>query len=258
MRSLAKAAVALALWPSHAVAQETAYFKNWVVGCDNLRSCSAIGLPEEGVAEIGFVKIERGGAANAAPLVTVGLYEVEPRTDTKLEVFLDDQEVGGFISEQDGVYTKAALTGKNADSFFVALGKAKQLRISRSDGNEKASSQAVIAAAQSVPSLRFIDDKQTRSGTVTALVKRGGRPASTVPAVPEAPLVMAKPIEVVKGGPPPASIANATKDADILACPDGVEPIVARLRRGRHYGASAIGQPPTKSDTRSLSSRRAR
>lgn len=229
MHSLAKAALALALWPSNAVAQEVAYFGNWAVGCDNLRSCSAIGMPEEG-AKIGFVKIERGGEANAASLVTLGLYEVGPRTGTKLEAFLDDRHVAGLVGEQDDVYMKAVLTGEAADAFVVALGKAGQLCISRSDGAGAAASPAVIAAAQAVPSLRFIDDKQGRIDTITALVETGGQPASTVPVVPEAPLVSAKPIQVLEDGPPPpASIANPKKDADGLACPDAVEPIVARL-----------------------------
>ncbi|WP_198963506.1 DUF1176 domain-containing protein [Sinorhizobium fredii] len=232
MRSLAKAALALALWPSNAVAQEMAYFGNWAVGCDNLRSCSAIGLSDEG-AKIGFVKIERGGEANAAPLVTLGLYEVGSGRGSKLEAFLDDRHVGGHVSEHDDVYMKALLTGEAADAFVVALGKARQLRISRSDGTGRASSPAVIAAAGSVPSLRFVDDRQTRSGTVTALVNKGRQSASRVPAVPEAPLVVAKPIQIVEDGPPPASIANAAKDADILACPDGMEPIVARLSARR-------------------------
>lgn len=184
MRSFMKSAIALVLSASNVLAQEMAYFENWVAGCDNLRSCSAIGLPEEGVAEIGFVKIERGGAAKAAPLVTFGFYDVEPRTDRKLEVFLDDQEVGGFISEQDGVYTKAVLSGQNADAFFVALGKARQLRISRSDKNGRALARVVIAVAGSVPSLRFVDDRQMRGGTVTASSTRAGSPLPGFPQFP--------------------------------------------------------------------------
>ncbi|ACP25695.1 hypothetical protein NGR_c19320 [Sinorhizobium fredii NGR234] len=258
MRSFMKSAIALVLSASNVLAQEMAYFENWVAGCDNLRSCSAIGLPEEGVAEIGFVKIERGGAAKAAPLVTFGFYDVEPRTDRKLEVFLDDQEVGGFISEQDGVYTKAVLSGQNADAFFVALGKARQLRISRSDKNGRALARVVIAVAGSVPSLRFVDDRQMRGGTVTALVNKGWQPASRVPAVPEAPLVAAKPIQIVEDSPPPASTADATKDADILPARMAWSRSLPASRQGRHYGASAIGQPPTISATRSLSSRRGR
>ena len=49
MRSLAAAVVALVASTTSASAQESRVFGDWVVGCDNLRRCSAIGLaPADG------------------------------------------------------------------------------------------------------------------------------------------------------------------------------------------------------------------
>ena len=43
-------------------------FTDWVVGCDNFRRCTALGLaPEDGAG--GYVAVRRGGGADAAPRV---------------------------------------------------------------------------------------------------------------------------------------------------------------------------------------------
>jgi hypothetical protein len=59
------------------------------------------------------------------------------------------------------------------------------------DGKKLESPVTRISLSGAVASLLWIDDKQKRLDTVTALVRRGAKPASAVPPQPKAPVIVA-------------------------------------------------------------------
>ena len=78
------------------------------------------------------------------------------------------------------------------------------------------------------------DDFQGRVGTVTALQSPGADPASTIPAAPAEPEVVALKMTELKEAPPGAP---KTKSED---CIDGVEPIAIELLPGLALAGSCI------------------
>lgn len=126
----------------------------------------------------------RGGARDAAPRV-----EASPRFEDPVaarRVRIDGRTLPfGFDAE-------GRLIG-DARAFLAALSRARKAQVVSGKGTVIGTLPVSGAAA----GLRWIDDRQKRAGTVTAIVARGRAPASDVPAVPPLPRI----------APPPASAA---------------------------------------------------
>lgn len=152
-------------------------FRDWVVGCDNGLDCKATVLgPEAGDFPRLLMSVER----KAGPLgaLRIGFTGQEDATPP-IAVTIDGKVVasGGTTSPQ-GTY----LTGADAQRVAAAMVEGKQATV-RSGATSQALSLAGASAA-----LRYIDDKQGRAGTQSALVARGPAPA-TIPRAPALPIV---------------------------------------------------------------------
>ncbi len=197
---LAIAAPALAQQEPQATTQvqPLKQFKDWTVGCDNVRTCTALGLtPDEGTMGP-YVRIGRSGAADAAPsigfamVLSDGVQAVSPG----LKLTLDGKDIPGFPSQPlkasvaDDV-VRAELPAGQAEAFVAALRNGTRLNVQLLDGSKEAANGA-ISLAGSAAALLYMDDQQKRIGTVTALARKGDAPASGIPPVPELPVVAAK------------------------------------------------------------------
>jgi hypothetical protein len=83
--------------------------------------------------------------------------------------------------------------------------------------------------------LRWMDDQQQRAGTVTALVAKGAKPASAVPAAPPVPLVRPGPAVSQAKLPEklwPGMRAKLGEDCDASLSAEDYDPIIARLSPG--------------------------
>ncbi|MBB3971554.1 DUF1176 domain-containing protein [Hansschlegelia beijingensis] len=202
-------------------------FKDWVVGCDNLRACVALGSsPDE--AKTAYVKITRGAAADDEPTVS---FHVAPDAEPAapgLSLVLDGAAPTPLQAALDGSYVVASLPAGKAREVASALKQAKSLAVTLSDGGKLAGSFN-ISLSGSAAALLFMDDRQGRVGGVTALAKPGPAPASSVPPAPRAPLVKALAMkEVEQPDPLPSGIGKASSDD----CKD-VPPIELRLEGGK-------------------------
>ncbi|GGC66069.1 hypothetical protein GCM10010994_25880 [Chelatococcus reniformis] len=226
------AAAALAAAP--AVAQVPASgplrgFKDWVIGCDNLRGCTALGLmADQGTG--GFLRIERGGAAAAEPVVrfSVMVEAAEPK-DAALTVVVDGQGAPAVDHRparlQDG-QVSLVLRGPSARGFIEALRLAHAVTLTLFDGT-KAVQEVKVSLAGAAAALLFMDDQQKRTGTETALVDHGGASAAAEPPVPALPAVAAMRMTVIdKPGRRPAGVPKP-KDK---GCPG--DDLVIRLSAG--------------------------
>jgi hypothetical protein len=200
-------------------------FRDWTAACDNLRTCTAYGFDAD-VGGGAYLRIERGGAADAPLRITVA---VNTEDNVKFELSFDDPAIAGLPSA-----TVAGTTNKDDDlkrlvitnpqvtgPMIEGLRKAKKLIVTRVDPpGATPSDPAVteISLSGFAAALLWIDEQQKRVGTVTAIIGRGDKPASAVPALPAAPVVTAAKAGIgAKPDPkkaPAAALAKAQKVCD--------------------------------------------
>ena len=92
----------------------------------------------------------------------------------------------------------------------AAIANAKSLKLQRTDAAEEAVN---VSLSGSSASLRYLDAEQKRDGGVTALVAKGGKPASEVPPPPAAPVVKGSPVKSLETLPSvPKNLPEANPD----------------------------------------------
>jgi hypothetical protein len=200
-RILALAAVmaALALQAVSALAAEEKEFKDWLVSCDNLRNCSAYGL-DKSLSGGSYLRLERGGAPNAPVKITlavdgnVGVTFTAKFNDPSLPG-LPDNAITGVRNEDDERYRVVLTETVSADMLIASIRKAETINIVRQDPagakNKSDPVDSEISMAGAAAALLWMDEQQKRLGTVTALIRKGDKPASAVPPQPKAPVVVA-------------------------------------------------------------------
>jgi hypothetical protein len=80
--------------PAHAAEKE---FRTWWAACDNLRNCSAYGFADAGDTN-SYMRIERSGAAQAKPIISIGIRNRKLK-DLKFQLAFDDSTLPG-LSQQ--------------------------------------------------------------------------------------------------------------------------------------------------------------
>jgi hypothetical protein len=232
------AAVLAVAAPSSAQADragELKTFRDWVVGCDNTLSCTALGLaPSDGAAGA-FVKIARAAGPAATPEVSVVVYAETTPAAPRLRLRLDGGKGRGLpsdvlVAELDGDFVRAHLTGPDAAAVIGALLPAKGVTVEILDGAKSLSSSPVSLAGSSA-SLRYMDAEQGRAGGVTALVASGTAAASAVPAAPAAPVVTADAMSELS--PPPKRRPVGIPAANADDCPIDPQEMAVTLPGGR-------------------------
>jgi len=175
-------------------------FKDWIVGCDNVRACQANLLAAEADGD-DYVEVTLNRGAKSADRAV--LYIPLP----------DKTTVGTRFSLKvdGGVAIPFSANAKQSASLPLTGGLLATLRNGRravildaGGGKAGAMSLAGLAAA-----LRYIDDQQGRTGTVGALIATGSKPDAAMPAPPPYP-------EIVQPPPSPSpprtiSVAAATR-----------------------------------------------
>lgn len=208
---------------------ENEAFGDWIVVCDNVRTCSAYGFPEQLSEQISYIRIARAGDAGAAPTASISA-SGEGNAVWRLEIdgFPVVNQVAARAGE-DEVYQRAVLTPAQTATLVRGLANGGILSIWR--GRDVV---GAISLKGSAAALRWVDDRQKRGGTVTALVAKGAKPASAVPAPPAPPVILAaRPASqagLPKQLPDPIKYPWESCDQDIGEL--GIEPQVFRLAPG--------------------------
>lgn len=173
MLTLALLAAAQAANPS-----EVKSFGDWAVACDNLRFCEATSLmADENLDNVPQIAITREAGPAGALVIEISP-DAEYRGGWRIEI--DGRAVlDGSVSGPNIV-----LTGAQADQLADAMLKGQTLVLR---GGDKVLSRASLKGISAT--LRYLDAEQGRAGTAIALVAKGTRPASAVPAAPPAPRV---------------------------------------------------------------------
>ena len=184
------------LVPGRARASDYADFRDWHVACDNLRNCVATG--GDGASEGAYLRIARGGAADAAPSIAI-VVSVEAgqrftlRFNEAALPGLPDTPLEG-TPDASGDYRRVVLSDTVSPATLIAaFRKADSIRITRVPAPRKDSNLSEtsdISLLGLVASLLWMDDEQKRVDTVTALIRPGSKPASAVPPRSAEPVIV--------------------------------------------------------------------
>ena len=188
-------------------------FRDWIVGCDNGRACQAVALVPE--SDYGddylMLVIERGPEAQAKAKLSWAAPDGTPRRATLAVDGKPVAQLSGTAIEISPSLAAALAAGGRADVTTAPGAKVGD------------ASLGGLAAA-----MRYMDDKQKRVGTDTALVAKGV--AKTVPAPTPLPVVTMPP---VAAAPPsrfrPADIKKYNGDDGCGVPADSFKPEAYRL-----------------------------
>lgn len=178
-------------------------FRDWVVGCDNLRNCTALGLAaQDGEAPV-YLRIGRDAGPSAQAGLAITVYAEDGGAGMAIGSPLLPKRYRALAHID---YHTAALADGDTQAALDALLPAQGLPVDLTDG-ERTVRRATISLAGMSAALRFMDAEQGRAGGETAIVAKGPAPASGVPAAGAAPRVRALKIADLTPAPPrPAGI----------------------------------------------------
>ncbi len=196
-------------------------FRDWHAACDNQRTCSAYGFDAQ--ASIGnYLRIERGGGPDSRAKISL---TVDLAPGAKVRLRFDDPALPGLPqgdlsgAEGEGHELRRIVLSDlaPADGLIAGLRKAKTIVVTRIDPpgakNPSDPQQSEISLSGAVAALLWIDERQKRLDTQTALIRKGDRPASAVPPPPAAPAVAAARTRGIAIEDRPAAIAAKGRTA---------------------------------------------
>ena len=156
--------------------------KDWEVACDNTRACEAVGFQsEEGGSAPVSLWLGRPAGPQGAVTAKLSAYNFNESPVGPLTLQVGRLTLAGLKSEE-------ALTPAQVAQLLPALLNADAAAVS--DGKNKW--QLSLAGVKAA--LLKMDDLQGRVDTVTALVKRGPKPASDVLPPVKAPVLQRLPL----------------------------------------------------------------
>ena len=243
-------AVLLALMTSAAAASaETGAlrtFRSWSVGCDNTRTCTAAAGDSDRDSALALA-VTRSGERDATPVIQLAFHHAVDGPGEGTATL----SAGGQVVAQIRFGTDTRKAGDDLEvtaepvrtAILAALRRelAVEVRFDQSLGEDQRS-QYTIPLDGAAAALLWMDERQKRIGTVTALARPGDRPASDVPPAPPVPKTP-KAVAPARGSAPATLSKAALRRIETLrgqGCEEGVremeddgKPTVRRLTGGR-------------------------
>lgn len=190
-------------------------FRDWTVACDNGRICRAHGFPA-GTDTMGFgLRLDRDAGRTATPRLYVSIDpDRRPPTDGTVTFATDRKRIGARplrsafrITGDDYEIADPAIVA----AVIAAIRESRHLEIRFSPPREEAGEPAPpVSLDGASAALLWMDERQQRVGTVTALVRPGRRQAATISPPPPPPRAPApRPLATGERAAPLSAAANA-------------------------------------------------
>lgn len=165
-------------------------FRDWVAGCDNTKSCTALSLPNETDDEIAFLRLDRPAGPEGAPTLALKLRAQKLKKTFTIALALDGAPfpAGGQplqATSVDGEVAEVPIPPAEAEALIAAARKATTLTASIESSTFK------VSLAGSVAAMLWIDERQGRLNTPSALIRKGTN--GTAPAAPPVPVIASRP-----------------------------------------------------------------
>jgi Protein of unknown function (DUF1176) len=165
---------------SPAVRPEDRTFTEWLAHCDNGNDCVAYTGTDTG----GWLMVRQGAGPDARAEILAGL-SAFAGADTVEGVQLNiDGQRQTLETGPDGTMSYAVPTDR-VGAVLARLASARTIMIGLGE------TQASLPTAGASAAFLWIDERQGRLDTTSALIRRGDRPASAVPVAPALPQVVA-------------------------------------------------------------------
>jgi len=166
-----------------AMPSETRTFRDWRAVCDNGNQCMAY----SGSDATSWIRITRSaGASTDGPCVGFGLgFTGQDDTPNPVTLSADGRPLLR-MQGTDGLYCADGLAGSPATA-LIAAADAQALTL------EGGGQKGAVPASGLKAALLWIDERQGRLDTATALIRRGDRPDAMVPPAPALPRVVPAP-----------------------------------------------------------------
>lgn len=151
---------------------------DWLLACDNTRTCRAAGYqPEDGEdAPVSVLLTRAGGPGQAVKAeLTLGDYDEPKPAPATMRLHINGQDLGRLETGRDA--GAATLTPPQVAALLKSLTRDSQILIVGNDGRQWQLSDQGASAV-----LLKMDEFQGRLGTTGALVRKGQRSEDTVPA----------------------------------------------------------------------------
>lgn len=153
-------------------------FRDWMAVCDNGNACFAFTAATDGT---GWIRIAQQPGPDARPEVAVGYWAPE-------------DQVGPPTLNVDGKVYALTLVTEYPLVGEVSADRVQEVVRALADGQAvQVGSAGELSLSGASAALLWIDERQGRLDTVTALRRRGARPASAVPPRPPLPVVTPAP-----------------------------------------------------------------
>lgn len=178
-------AAAPAAAPVLQIRSETKQFRDWSATCGNDGTCWAFGFAPEFAA--GWVRITLAPGPDAQPQILFGYWpDGDAKGPGQIALTIDGRAFAAALSAEGEAEAPIGEIRTDARAVIDALAQGKVMII-RGASSQDVSLHGAAAA------LLWIDEKQGRLNTPTALIRRGDRPAATVPVAPPLPTVTPAP-----------------------------------------------------------------
>ena len=158
-------------------------FRDWTAVCDNGGRCMAY----SGIGTGGWLAVRIDAGPDARPVILMNRSEV---SGVLMTLSIDGRSQGLIPPGEGEVGFRVPLD--QLPNTLARLAAAREIRIV-TVGPEREILESEIPADGVSAAILWIDEQQGRLGTTTALIRKGGRPASTVPPAPALPAVVAAP-----------------------------------------------------------------
>ena len=153
-------------------------FGDWKAVCDNGGRCVAY----SGLGTGGWLSIRMDAGPDARPEILMDLSAI---SGVPIRLVIDGRSQPLTAPDGDAAGFRVPLAAVTAT--LAQLAAAREIRLVAPEFEGEIPTSGASAA------MLWIDERQGRLGTSTALIRRGDRPAATVPAAPVLPQVTAAP-----------------------------------------------------------------
>ncbi len=142
-------------------------YKDWVVGCDNVKICQAVSLQDDFRAENApHVVITR--MVGLKPMTEIEIYNLTQISD-RYKIIIDGKIADTGVINPDN--ESITVAGQDAEKLALAIVRGYKMQIF--DGLER--SLGRVSLSGSSAAVRYMDDVQSTAGTVAALAVKGDR-----------------------------------------------------------------------------------
>lgn len=176
--------------PANAGSDDIRTFRDWIAGCDNTGACTALSLPQAPDDDLAYLRLERPAGPDGAPVLALKLRgdRLEPTFD--VEMLLDGAPFPAKArrwpaTSADRETAAITLAPADAEALIAAARKVTALTV-KADGRT-----FKLSLAGSVAAMLWVDERQGRLDTASALIRRGA--GKTVPPARPLPLLSVRP-----------------------------------------------------------------